>query len=253
MSPRDAKSLLEQFKLGRVKADAVLNAFQAAPVADLGFASVDLHRELRKGFPEVIYGQGKTPAQVVKIAAKIVEGNGRVLITRITADHARALRRRFRRAVYHELARCVTIEQNPLVRRAGYISIVAAGTSDLAVAEEAGVTAEFMGNEVRRIYDVGVSGLHRLLRRLPEIQGANVVIAVAGMEAALPTVIGGLIAKPMIGVPTSVGYGAHLGGATALLGMLNSCASGLTVVNIDNGFGAGFAASSINALAAGEL
>ncbi len=252
MSPREAKQLLARFKAGEIDAESALASFQSAPVADLGFASVDLHRELRKGFPEVIYGRGKTPIQVVKIAAKIVEANGRVLVTRIDESHARALRKRFPKARHHEAARCATIEKNPLPKRPGYIAVVAAGTSDLPVAEEACVTAEFMGNEVRRIYDVGVSGLHRIIRRLSEIQSANVVIAVAGMEAALPTVIGGLIAKPLIGVPTSVGYGTHFGGVTALLGMLNSCASGLTVVNIDNGFGAAYAANSINALAAGE-
>jgi NCAIR mutase (PurE)-related protein len=184
----------------------------------------------------------------VVIAAEILAADGRVLTTRVTPDHARALRKRFPEAVHHEAARCLTLERTPLPKRPGVIAVVAAGTTDLPVAEEAAVTAEFMGNTVRRVYDVGVAGLHRLLRRLPDLQSANVVIVVAGMEAALPSVVGGLVGKPLIGVPTSVGYGSHFGGLTALLGMLNSCASGLTVVNIDNGFGAGYAASGINTL-----
>lgn len=248
MTPAEAAALLDRFQQGALDRDTVLRAFQAAPVEDLGFASVDTHRALRKGFPEVIFGAGKTPDQVVAIAEKLLAANGRVLVTRITAEHARTFRKRFRKGVHHEAARCLTAERKPLPKRAGCIAVVCAGTSDLPVAEEAAITAEFMGNEVRRIYDVGVAGIHRLFRRLGEIQEARVVICVAGMEAALPSVLGGLIGRPLIGVPTSVGYGSHLGGLTALLGMLNSCASGLTVVNIDNGFGAGYAASQINAL-----
>lgn len=250
MTPTEAATLLDRFQRGELDRNAVLRAFQAAPVQDLGFAAVDTHRALRKGFPEVIFGAGKTPAQVVAIAEKIVAANDRVLVTRITPEHAQAFRKKFRKGVHHEAARCLTLERKPLAKRTGCIAVVCAGTSDLPVAEEAALTAEFMGNEVRRIYDVGVAGLHRLFRRLDEIQSANVVVCVAGMEAALPSVVGGLIAKPLIGVPTSVGYGSHFGGLTALLGMLNSCASGLTVVNIDNGFGAGYAASQINGLAA---
>jgi hypothetical protein len=250
MTPTEAAALLDRFQRGETDRDAVLRAFQAAPVQELGFAAVDTHRALRKGFPEVIFGAGKTPAQVVAIAEKIVAANDRVLVTRITPEHAVAFRKKFRKGVHHEAARCLTLERKPLAKRPGYIAVVCAGTSDLPVAEEAALTADFMGNEVRRIYDVGVAGIHRLFRRLDEIQAANVVVCVAGMEAALPSVLGGLIGKPLIGVPTSVGYGAHFGGLTALLGMLNSCASGLTVVNIDNGFGAGYAASQINALVA---
>jgi len=198
----------------------------------------------------VIFGAGKTPEQVVAIASEILAADGRVLTTRVSLEQARVLKKKFRHTVHHETARCLTVETSPLPKRPGTIAVVAAGTTDLPVAEEAAITADFMGNTVQRIYDVGVAGLHRLLRRLPEIQSANVVIVVAGMEAALPSVVGGLIGKPIIGVPTSVGYGSHFGGLTALLGMLNSCASGLTVVNIDNGFGAGYAASGMNALAA---
>ncbi len=249
MTPEEAVGLLDRFQRGEVDREQVLGAFQAAPVVDLGFAAVDLHRTLRKGFPEVIYGAGKTADQIVAIAERILEADHRVLVTRVNAEQSSLFCRRFETARYLEAARCLTCETVPLVKRSGTIAVVAAGTTDLPVAEEAAVTAEFMGNTVCRIYDVGVAGLHRLLRRLPEIQAANVVIVVAGMEAALPSVVGGLVARPMIGVPTSVGYGSHLGGLTALLGMLNSCASGLTVVNIDNGFGAGYAASGINALA----
>jgi NCAIR mutase (PurE)-related protein len=248
MTPTEAAALLDRFQRGETDRDAVLRAFQAAPVQDLGFAAVDTHRALRKGFPEVIFGAGKTPDQVVAIAEKIVAANDRVLVTRITPEHAVAFRKKFRKGVHHEAARCLTLERKPLAKRPGYIAVVCAGTSDLPVAEEAALTGDFMGNEVRRIHDVGVAGIHRLFRRLDEIQAANVVVCVAGMEAALPSVLGGLVGKPLIGVPTSVGYGSHFGGLTALLGMLNSCSSGLTVVNIDNGFGAGYAASQINAL-----
>ena len=249
MTTTEAIQLLEKFRAGGVSRDRVLGAFQAAPVADLGFARVDTHRALRKGFPEVIFGAGKTPAQVVRIAAKLLEREQRILITRITSEHARALRKRFKRAVHHESARCVTIEKQPLRKRPGTIAVVCAGTSDLPVAEEAAVTAEIMGNQVERLSDVGVSGLHRLLGRLELIQSANVVVVVAGMEGALPSVVAGLVSRPVIAVPTSVGYGASFGGLAALLGMLNSCGTGVTVVNIDNGFGAGYAASQMNALA----
>ena len=226
-----------------------MHAFQAAPVVDLGFAEVDTHRSLRKGFPEVIFGAGKTPEQVVRIAAEVLKHEQRMLITRITTDHARVLKRKFKNAVHHEIARCITIEKKPQTKRGGKIAVLCAGTSDLPVAEEVVVTAEIMGNRVERIFDVGVAGLHRLLRRLESIQQANVVVVVAGMEGALPSVVAGLVAKPVIAVPTSIGYGASFGGLAALLGMLNSCGSGVTVVNIDNGFGAGYAASQINELA----
>jgi NCAIR mutase (PurE)-related protein len=248
----EAVKLLEKFRAGGVSRERVLHAFQAAPVADLGFAQVDTHRALRKGFPEVIFGAGKTPDQVLKIAAKLLEKESRILITRITPEHARAVRKKFKHAVHHELARCITIVKKPSPPRPGVIAVVCAGTSDLPVAEEAAVTAEIMGNRVERINDVGVSGLHRLFARLETIQGANVIVVVAGMEGALPSVVAGLVSKPVIAVPTSVGYGASFGGLAALLGMLNSCGSGVTVVNIDNGFGAGYAASQINALASPE-
>ncbi len=248
MSPSAAAQLLDSFQRGETSREVVLHAFQSAPVADLGFASVDLHRELRTGCPEVIFGAGKTPEQVVAIAERIVAASGRVLITRVTPAHAAAMKKRIRRARHHSDARCITVEASKPLPRTGCVAIVSAGTSDLPVAEEAAITAEFMGSNVLRIQDVGVAGIHRLFRRLDELQSARVVVVVAGMEAALPSVIGGLVARPLIGVPTSVGYGSHFGGLTALLGMLNSCASGLTVVNIDNGFGAGFAAARINGM-----
>jgi len=244
----EAIRLIEQFRAGGVSRDKVLHAFQAAPIADLGFAQVDTHRALRKGFPEVIFGAGKTPEQVVKIAAKLVAQEQRVLITRVSPEHSKAVRRRFKQAVHHKLARCMTIDKQPLPKRPGTIAVICAGTSDLPVAEEAAVTADIMGNRVVRITDAGVAGLHRILSRLETLQSANVLVVVAGMEGALPSVVAGLVSKPVIAVPTSVGYGASFGGVAALLGMLNSCGSGVTVTNIDNGFGAGYAASQINAL-----
>jgi NCAIR mutase (PurE)-related protein len=228
--------------------EAVLQRFQAQATTDLGFAKVDCDRALRKGFAEVIFGSGKTPKQVVAIARELLKGESRVLVTRIGPEHARLLKKHFKFAHHHETARCVTLEKKSPSPRDGTIAIVCAGTSDLPVAEEAAVTAEVMGNKVDRIFDVGVAGLHRLLEQLPRIQSARVVVVVAGMEGALPSVVAGLIELPVIAVPTSIGYGANFGGLAALLGMLNSCGSGVTVVNIDNGFGAGYAASQINAL-----
>jgi pyridinium-3,5-biscarboxylic acid mononucleotide synthase len=248
----EAIRLLEDFRTGRRGRAQVLQAFQAAPVVDLGFAQLDTHRGLRRGFSEVIFGAGKTPEQLVRIAAKLVEHENRVLVTRASTEHARALRKKFKDTVFHEQARCLTIDRKPLPKRKGTIAVICAGTSDLPVAEEAAITADIMGNTIERISDVGVAGVHRLFGRLKSIQAANVVIVVAGMEGALPSVVAGLVARPVIAVPTSVGYGANFGGLAALLGMLNGCASGMTVVNIDNGFGAGYAASQINSLAAGE-
>src|ERR1051326_7567293 len=225
VTTREAIELLEKFRAGRAGRDEVLRAFQAAPIADLGFAQVDTHRALRKGFPEVIFGAGKTPEQVVKIAGKLLEHEQNVLATRLTSEHARVLRKKFKKAVYHELGRCMTIEKKPVSKRPGTIAVVCAGTSDLPVAEEAAVTAEIMGNRVERVTDVGVAGVHRLFNRLDVLQRANVVVVVAGMEGALPSVVAGLIARPVMAVPTSVGYGASFNGLAALLGMLNSCAS----------------------------
>lgn len=250
MTSTEAIALLEKLQAGLISRDAALRAFQAAPVADLGFAKIDTHRALRKGFPEVVYGEGKTPAQVAAIAHRLSQREQRLLVTRIRPEHFQTVRRKLKRAVHHETARCITFEKTPLPKRPGTVAILAAGTSDLPVAEEAAITADIMGNRVERIYDVGVAGLHRLLARLESIQQANVIVAVAGMEGALPGVVAGLVSRPVIAVPTSIGYGTNLGGLTALFGMLSSCSSGMTVVNIDNGFGAGYAASQINALAA---
>ena len=250
MTPDEAAKLLDKFRAGKISRQKALAALGKEPITDLGFAQVDQHRALRQGFPEVIYGSGKTPAQVVKIAAEILKQNDRVLITRITPEHAKALAKKFKQAVHHKTARCVVIEKKKTKPRPGTIAILSAGTSDLPVAEEAAVTAETMGNRVLRIHDVGVAGLHRLLARVEDFRSANVLIVVAGMEGALPSVVAGLVDKPVIAVPTSIGYGASFEGVAALLGMLNSCGSGVTVVNIDNGFGAAYAASQINALAA---
>ena len=248
MTPEEAARLLEKFRAGKISQAKVLAALGKEPVKDLGFAQVDQHRALRQGFPEVIFGAGKTPVQVVKIAGEILKQSDRVLITRITHDHAKALKKKFKKAIHHEAARCMVIEKKKTKPRAGTIAILSAGTSDQPVAEEAAITAETMGNKVQRLYDVGVAGLHRLLGRMEDFREANVIIVVAGMEGARPSVVAGLVDKPVIAVPTSIGYGASFEGVAALLGMLNSCGSGVTVVNIDNGFGAAYAASQINSL-----
>ncbi len=219
---------------------------QKAGYEDLGFAKVDHHRIKRKGFPEVIYCQGKTPEQVAKIARRIWDHGHDVLATRADRKTFTAVKKVLKRAKYHETARIITYYKEPRRLVAGsLIAVVTAGTADLPVAEEAAVTAEFLGNKVERIYDVGVAGIHRLLDNLPKINKCRVVIVVAGMEGALPSVLGGLIDKPIIAVPTSVGYGASFKGLSALLTMLNSCAPGIGVVNIDNGFGAAALAYSI--------
>ena len=215
---------------------------------DLGFARVDTDRKRRCGFPEVIFGEGKTPEQVAKIAAVVLEKDGVLLVTRATRAHFEACQKEVTHAEWHELARCITAATNPVAKRPGKIGVVCAGTSDLPVAEEAAVTLEMFGNEVERITDVGVAGLHRLLAAREKLAACHVLIVVAGMEGALPSVVAGLVDKPVIAVPTSIGYGANFGGLAALLGMLNSCGSGVTVVNIDNGFGAAYAASQISRL-----
>ena len=219
-----------------------------APFVDLGFARVDLDRRRRTGFPEVIFGQGKTPTEVAQIAQVILEHEPVLLATRISREQFDAVQAQFPAAVFHERARCLTIEREPIAKRKSSIAVVAAGTSDLPVAEEAAITLEIFGNKVERIYDAGVAGLHRLLVETDRLRECAVLIVVAGMEGALPSVVAGLVDKPVIAVPTSTGYGASFGGLAALLGMLNSCGSGVTVVNIDNGFGAAYAAATINRL-----
>ena len=218
MTTIEATRLLEKFRAGGVSREEVLRAFQAAPVADLGFAQVDTHRALRRGFPEVIFGAGKTPEQVLKIACTLLEQEQQVLITRITPEHARLVRRKFRKAVYHETARCLTIETRPLPKRTGVIAVICAGTSDLPVAEEAAITAEIMGNRVERIADVGVSGVHRLLGRLSSLQRAKVLIVVAGMEGALPSVVAGLVSQAGHRGPDERGVRGAFWGAGAVAG-----------------------------------
>ncbi|MEI6716026.1 MAG: nickel pincer cofactor biosynthesis protein LarB [Verrucomicrobiota bacterium] len=213
---------------------------------DLGFARVDTDRERRCGFPEVIFGAGKTPEEVLQIAEVILEHHALLLATRVTEEHFRLIAARFPEAKWHARARCLSVEREPLPKRGGVVGVICAGTSDLPVADEAAVTLELFGNRVLRITDVGVAGIHRLLAVKDQLESCVVLIVVAGMEGALPSAVAGLVSKPVIAVPTSVGYGASLGGLAALLGMLNSCGSGVTVVNIDNGFGAAFAATQIN-------
>ncbi|NTU84171.1 MAG: nickel pincer cofactor biosynthesis protein LarB [Chloroflexales bacterium] len=250
MDERALRDLLERVRSGEAGIDATLATLRRLPFEDLGFAHLDTHRALRSGFPEVVFCQGKAPAQAAAIIARLAEGPGPVLATRATPELYELVRGAVPAARYHTLARTIIVEHAALPKRPGKILVICAGTADLPVAEEAAVTAELMGNTVERIADVGVAGLHRLLAHLDELQRASVLVVVAGMEGALPSVVGGLVRRPVIAVPTSVGYGASFGGLAALLAMLNSCAAGLTVVNIDNGFGAGYAASTINALAA---
>jgi hypothetical protein len=228
--------------------DEALEALRRLPFTDLEFAKLDSHRALRTGFPEVVLCTGKREEHVVAIMERLTTGPGPVMATRATPELFAAVQKIVPAVTYHDLARIITYEPTPLPKVSGTVLVISAGTSDVPVAEEAAVTAEVMGNQVDRLYDVGVAGLHRLLAHIDRILSANVVIVVAGMEGALPSVVGGLVRRPVIAVPTSVGYGASFGGVAALLGMLNSCASGVTVVNIDNGFGAGFSASLMNSI-----
>ena len=252
MNDHELQRLFEDVRTGAVDPAAastrVLGALRAAPFEDLGFARVDTHREIRQGFPEVILGVGKTPAQIAAIAARIVARGQALLVTRASEEAFAAVRTIAPEAIYHAAARAITLKQGEIPAGRGTVLIACAGTSDLPVAEEAAVSADIMGNTIDRLYDVGVAGLHRLLREQDRLQIARVVIVVAGMEGALPSVVAGLIATPVIAVPTSIGYGASFGGLAALLGMLNSCANGVAVVNIDNGFGAACMASAINHL-----
>ena len=246
------KDLLDGVESGAVDTASALHqlvaAFQAQPFEDLGFARVDHHRAIRQGFPEVILGLGKTPEQIAAIAQAIVGRGSTLLVTRATPAAFDAVRATVPAATYHAAASLITLRQQDVEPGKGTIVIAAAGTADLPVAEEAAITAELMGNGIERIYDVGVAGLHRLLGERARLAAARVIVVVAGMEGALPSVVSGLVSVPVIAVPTSVGYGASFGGVAALLGMLNSCASGVSVVNIDNGFGAANIASLINHL-----
>jgi len=242
----DLRTLLDGVAAGRVPVETALQRLAMPNEEALGFATLDHHRVVRKGFPEVVFCQGKTPEQAAEILARLAEASPRVLATRAGADHALAARRRVPGVEYDATARVLWVDAEPNAPRLPGVAIVAAGTSDLPVAEEAARTLQVMGHEPARVYDVGVAGLHRLVRHAPALAAANVVIVVAGMEGALPSVVGGLVPAPVIAVPTSVGYGASFGGLAALLGMLNSCAPGVAVVNIDNGFGAGYLAAAMN-------
>ena len=248
MTPEEIKKILEEVKSGKSSVDIAMEMLRDLPFEDVGFAKIDHHRELRTGYPEVILCSGKTTEQVVKIISMMHDKGSNILATRANSDIFEKVSTLFPEASYNDAARAIIIKRTNTVISETYISIVTAGTADIPVAEEAAVTAEIFGNRVERIFDVGVAGIHRLYQRLDVIRGGKVIIAVAGMEGALPSVLGGLVNKPIIAVPTSVGYGANFHGLSALLTMLNSCAAGVSVVNIDNGFGAGYISSMINKL-----
>jgi hypothetical protein len=248
MTPEEIRDILSRVHKGNLTVEGALELFKDLPFKDLGFARIDNHREIRLGYPEIIYCAGKSLEQVISIFKYLLGQNRNILATKASEETFKEVFELENTAVYHKEARAITVERKKLKPTASVISIVTAGTSDIPVAEEAAVTAESFGNRVSRHYDVGVAGIHRLFAILPEIRKARVVIAIAGMEGALPSVLGGLIERPIIAVPTSVGYGTSLGGLSALLTMLNSCAPGISVVNIDNGFGAGYLASMINKL-----
>ncbi len=249
MDPEALSELLERVRRGNVSVERALQRLRHLPYEDLGFAKVDHHRALRQGFPEVIMGEGKTSGDIAAIARSMQKRRSNVLITRLSPEKMGPLKKKLKGLRYHGVARAATWTAKSIrLRGRGSILVICAGTSDIPVAEESALTAEMMGNRVERLFDVGVAGIHRLLENRSMLLSASVLIVVAGMEGALPSVVAGLVDKPVIAVPTSVGYGASFQGIAALLGMLNSCAAGVTVVNIDNGFGAGFAASLINRL-----
>jgi NCAIR mutase (PurE)-related protein len=239
------RELLDRVASGEVGVDGALDRLEAFPYEDVGFARVDHHRHLRLGAPEVVFGAGKSGDQIVTIAERMLERGSNVLVTRTDRATYELVHLAMPDAVFHDAARAITVVRSPVARE-GLVAVVTAGTTDIPVAEEAAITAESCGAEVERVFDVGVAGLHRLLGERDRISRANAVVVVAGMEGALPSVVGGLVSAPVIAVPTSVGYGASFHGLAALLGMLNSCASNVTVVNIDNGFGGGFNAALIN-------
>lgn len=248
MDPKHLRALLERVSQGETNVEAAVRELADLPYKDVGgFARVDHHRHLRTGFPEVILGLGKTPTQIARILGELAATGANVLATRVADAAVPEVLAAVPTARHEATARCIVVEQAPIADRGrGTVLVLAAGTSDLPVAEEAALTARLGGNRVERLYDVGVAGVHRLLSERARLEAASVLIVVAGMEGALPSVVAGLVSKPVVAVPTSVGYGASFGGIAALLGMLNSCAAGVTAVNIDNGFGAGYAASLIN-------
>lgn len=242
------EDILRKVQEGKLSPKEALRLLKDYPYQDLNFAKIDHHRELRKGFPEIIYGLGKTDQQILKIAGEIVKKGCSLLVTRVEPGTFKKIKKAIPKACYNPLAKTVYLKQEPLITGKGKIIILTAGTSDIPVAEEAYVTCDMLGNEVERIYDVGVAGLHRLFGEYDKINKARVIIAVAGMEGALPSVVAGLVSVPIVAVPTSIGYGASFKGLAALLAMLNSCPGGVAVVNIDNGFGAAYLASLINHL-----
>jgi len=248
MDEEQLRSLFEQVRAGAVDVDSALHRMRHMPFEDLGFAKVDHHRALRHGMPEVIFAKGKTPEQVMAIAGALLENARNVLITRADPGTAAQVTARFECAEYFPLSGAIRFWRDKTVRGKGTIAVVSAGTSDMPVAEEAQVTAQVMGNEVDAIHDIGVAGIHRLMSNRARLAESRVIVVCAGMEGALPSAVGGMVSCPVIAVPTSIGYGASFNGLAALLGMLNSCASNVTVVNIDNGFGAGYVASLINRL-----
>ncbi|MGH9512708.1 MAG: nickel pincer cofactor biosynthesis protein LarB [Terriglobales bacterium] len=248
MNSQSLQRLLRQVRRGDISPDDAVERLRHLPFEDLGFAKVDHHRKLRTGMPEVIFGPGKTAIQLAQIFASLARQGGNILATRADEKQFAAVKKRVRAARYYKTARAIVLCRDKAVYGKGIIAVVSAGTSDIPVAEEAAVTAEIMGNEVQRLFDVGVAGIHRLLANRTTLTEARVIIVCAGMEGALPSVVGGLVGVPVIAVPTSVGYGAAFNGLAALLGMMNSCASNVSVVNIDNGFGAGYVASLINRL-----
>lgn len=248
MDSDELNRLLAGVANGTRSIEEAASELQTAPFEDLGFAAVDHHRALRDGLPEVVLAMGKTPEQVAAIARRVFDVAGRLLVTRVEPAHLAALRADLPSIEHNPHARLAWLDPQPRPA-VGNVAVVTAGTSDIPVAEEAAITAEMMGAQVQRHFDVGVAGLHRLAGRMEALRAANAIVVAAGMEGALPSVIGGLVANPVIAVPTSVGYGASFGGLAALLGMLNSCATGISVVNIDNGFGAGYLAATINRLA----
>ncbi len=250
MDAKAIRKVLQSVSRGRLTVDQALEQLKRLPFEDLSYACVDHHRSLRKGFPEVIFGEGKSVEQIQGVMEAMVDQQDTVMVTRVSEEKAKAIRAKYPKATYHPDAHMLVLVSKPIEPASkGLIMVIAAGTSDIPVAEEALVTARTMGHRVESLYDVGVSGIHRLMRHDKLWTEASVFIVVAGMEGALPSVVGGLVDKPVIAVPTSIGYGSSFGGITALLGMLNSCASNVTVVNIDNGFGAGYVAATINALA----
>ncbi|MDX2149423.1 MAG: nickel pincer cofactor biosynthesis protein LarB [Bryobacteraceae bacterium] len=248
MDQSQLRRLLEEVRTGALDVDAAMTRMKHLPFEDLGFAKVDHHRALRHGMPEVVFGLGKTPQQVADIASRLLENAPNVLCTRTNKDAAELLRQRYPEAEFFPLSGALRVWRDRQVLGKGTLAVVCAGTSDIFVAEEAQVTAEVMGNEVDVIHDIGVAGIHRLMNNRERLTRARVIVVCAGMEGALPSAVGGLVSCPVIAVPTSVGYGASFHGLAAMLGMLNSCASNVTVVNIDNGFGAGYVASLINRL-----